>query len=138
MNPKNAALAILLAFFIILSGVFLWQRTSLVAATAKTEKLQTENAEQKAQIVEFQRDIEQIKLHNNRIQAIAHEANIMQNRIDQEGDKPNEALSIFNDLVNSFNGMRNNTNTNPGSTKVLPTAAKAGSGKTPGPDYSGE
>jgi hypothetical protein len=134
LNPKNLIMIALAALLIIVGGLFLWQKAAKVELEAERDKLKLENTAKTEIIDQLQTNITQIKLHQDRQQAIERATGILRvevARIDEKlglgGEYELQTVKKITDSFNNapFGGVSSVTDDN-STTEVLPKTVKAG------------
>ena len=134
LNPKNMILVALAALLIVVGGLFLWQRTAKVELEAERDKLKLEAVAKTEIIDQLQINIAQIKLNQDRQQAIERATGKLREdvaRIDGKlglGGFENEVAQKISDYFNTsgFGGVLAERSDSSFDTEVLPKTVKAG------------
>lgn len=138
LNPKNILLAALLALVVVIGGLYLWQRNTVVRQAGEITNLTVANTGLTTQVGTYKKNIADMKRTQKEQQQIANDSAALMSYVSQMkeskclGVKDEETISDITFYYNS-GGLLTARGDNPASGKSVPETDTASAYK---PDWS--
>jgi hypothetical protein len=106
-NPKNWLIIILLVIAVVVGGMYLWQRNTVVKQAGQIDALTISNKELSAQVTTYRKNIADMKRAQAAQQQIANDTNALMNYVNQMketkciGGEDEENISVITRFFNA-------------------------------------